>query len=172
METLGSESSVDVSTRTTLRLNLGSGGKRVEGFVNVDLAGDPDIVADVRSIPLGDDSVDEAMAIHVLEHLSRWEAPKALAEWHRVLKPGGRLVVEVPDLLKCCAAIIAGLDDRMGLWGLFGDPVYESDLMSHRWCYSPDELIRLFRQAGFRKVRLYNAQYHKAQRDMRIEGLK
>lgn len=163
---------MELPTRPPLRLNLGSGGKTVEGFTNVDVAGDPDIVADVRCIPLPDDTVDEAMAIHVLEHLSRWDAPKALAEWHRVLKPGGRLIVEVPDLLKCCAAIIAGLSDRMGLWGLFGDPVYQSELMIHRWAYTPDELIAEFRAAGFRKVRLYNAQFHKPQRDMRVEGLK
>ncbi|HUR68802.1 MAG TPA: class I SAM-dependent methyltransferase [Candidatus Thermoplasmatota archaeon] len=49
--------------------------------------------ADVRALPLRAASVDALVAIHVLGHLDDPRA--ALAEWARVLKPGGALVLEV-----------------------------------------------------------------------------
>lgn len=61
----------------------------------------------------------EIYASHVLEHLDfKDEMQAALAEWYRVLAPGGTLYVSVPDL-----AVLAGLflgkqlslDDRFGI---------------------------------------------------------
>jgi predicted SAM-dependent methyltransferase len=163
---------MDLPVAAPLRLNLGSGGRVIEGYTNVDLAGEPDVRADVRDLPFEDETVDEAMAIHVLEHLARWDAPAALAEWFRVLKPGGKLVLELPDLVKCCQNVIAGMGERMGLWGLYGDPSYRVDLMSHRWGWSAEELIVELRAVGFRRVKVREPQFHKKGRDMRLEATK
>lgn len=155
-----------------VRLNLGAGGQVLEGWVSVDLAGEPDITADVRKLPLPDEYADEIQAIHVFEHLYRWEALDTLIEWRRVLKPGGTLAIEVPDLLKCCANILGGAQDRAGLWGLYGDPQYLDPIMVHRWAYSPKELAHLMREAGFAKPKLQPVRWHKKYRDMRFEGVK
>jgi hypothetical protein len=48
------------------------------------------------------------MAIHLFEHFYRWECERVLAEWRRLLKPRGRLVLELPDLHKCCLNIVKG----------------------------------------------------------------
>ena len=159
-----------VHPEQAVRLNIGAGGKVIEGWKSVDLAGDPDIRADVRAIPVPDASVDEAMAIHVLEHLYRWEAPDALREWHRIMKPGGLMAIEVPDLMACCQHVLAHRGERMGAWGLYGDPGYREPLMVHRWGWTDDELIAEMRAAGFTKVRRAIPQFHKKARDMRIEG--
>ena len=45
-------------------------------------------------IPFKDNSVDEVLVSHVLEHVQNWET--AVPESHRVLKPGGVLTVKVP----------------------------------------------------------------------------
>ena len=155
-----------------VRLNLGAGGQVLKGWISVDLAGEPDIRCDVRKLVLPDGYADEIQAIHVFEHLFRWEALDALIEWHRVLKPGGRLSIEVPDLLKCCANILGGGSDRAGLWGLYGDPSYGVDRMTHKWAYSPAELAALMRDAGFPKPKLRPVQFHKKYRDMRLEAYK
>lgn len=156
----------------SIKLNLGAGGQVLEGWVSVDLVGEPDIRSDVRKLPLPDGYADEIQAIHVFEHLYRWEALDTLIEWHRVLKPGGRLALEMPDLLKCCANILGGGNDRAGLWGLYGDPQYLEPLMVHKWAYSPAELANLMREAGFAKPKLKPVQFHKKYRDMRLEGVK
>lgn len=163
---------MDLLALPVVRLNLGAGRRALDGFLTVDVQGDPDIKADVRSLPIPDACVDEAVSIHVLEHLYRWEAPAALREWHRVLKPGGLLAIEVPDLLKCAASIIAGGKERAGVWGVFGDPNYGDPLMVHRWCYTAAELCGELRKVGFARVRVRDPQFHKPYRDMRVEARK
>jgi ubiquinone/menaquinone biosynthesis C-methylase UbiE len=55
--------------------------------------------ANARVLPFADDSFDHALMMDVLEHLYPWELHEALSEAHRVLRPGGRLVVHTaPNL--------------------------------------------------------------------------
>lgn len=161
---------MEVHQEAPIRLNIGAGNKRIDGWLSIDLAGDPDIVADVKQIPVPDGYADEAMAIHVFEHLYRWEAQPALKEWRRVLKPGGLLILELPDLTKCCHAVLAGASERMSIWGLYGDPGYQEPLMVHKWGWTAEELRGELRAAGFIKIKVREPQFHKKARDMRIEA--
>jgi SAM-dependent methyltransferase len=52
----------------------------------------------LTSLPYADASFDRALCLDVLEHLTFEEQPRALAELHRVLRPGGELLVSVPNL--------------------------------------------------------------------------
>lgn len=81
-------------------LNLGSGDLHVEGYLSVDLRDDcgADLVADVRSLPYPDSSIDSIIAHDLLEHHSKFETAPLLAEWHRVLVPGGLLSLRVPNM--------------------------------------------------------------------------
>lgn len=87
-------------------LHLGCGRKGSEGFgeegaeivtLDMEIANKPDIVCCLgkESIALPDDSVDHAIAIHVLEHIGRQgETDEWFHFWedlYRVLKPGGEL---------------------------------------------------------------------------------
>jgi ubiquinone/menaquinone biosynthesis C-methylase UbiE len=47
--------------------------------------------ADAVALPVGDDEFDAAVSVQVLEYVA--DATKALTEMHRVLRPGGRVVV-------------------------------------------------------------------------------
>ncbi len=59
-------------------------------------AGQPDVFGDGQRLPFASGSFDSVVLLDVLEHLS---APSdAMAEAHRVLKPGGVLVMQVPFL--------------------------------------------------------------------------
>ena len=49
-------------------------------------------------LPFADAAFDRALCLDVLEHLSLAEQPRALAELFRVLRPGGELLVTVPNL--------------------------------------------------------------------------
>ena len=56
----------------------------------------PDILGDIKAIPLADNSVDAVICRAVLEHID--DPFKAVAEMHRVLKTGGRCLVSLPFL--------------------------------------------------------------------------
>lgn len=93
----------------TVRLNLGSGDDRRDGYVSVDLREDvADVVCDVRKLEhWGDATVDEILAEDLLEHFPADETVPILEEWARALKPGGALTVKVPNMLALADAISA-----------------------------------------------------------------
>jgi SAM-dependent methyltransferase len=53
-------------------------------------------VADVRSVPFADASFDAIYSMGTIEHFP--ESQEAVTELARVLKPGGRLILGVPNL--------------------------------------------------------------------------
>lgn len=92
-----------------MKLNLGSGYERLPGWDSIDL--DPDTPAtynlDVRDLSgFADDTYDEIRAVDILEHLSYRDTVPALQEWARVLKPGGRMYVQVPAADRMMAAFV------------------------------------------------------------------
>jgi len=80
-------------------LHLGSGPNPLPGWVNVDLLGwKVDVAWDLgRPLPFPDGSMTQVFTEHVIEHLPYETALVVLQEAHRVLEPGGRLRVVVPD---------------------------------------------------------------------------
>lgn len=157
-----------------VRLNIGAGKKRHDGWISIDCDGDADVTCDIRSIPLPDSCADDLMAIHVIEHFFIWEVPAILAEWKRLLKPGGKIVLELPDLMKCCRAFVNGAPHQEGRQGIFGDHSLRNPLMMHKWGWLPKELASVMKQAGFVEVTECSPQFHgkRKNRDMRIEAKK
>ncbi len=155
-----------------LRLHLGCGPRRWPGFVNVDMD-QGDVISDVRSLPYEAASVDEIQAIHLFEHLPRWEAGPTLAHWHTLLKPGGLLVLEMPCFDKIMRMYAEGeRDPRMVQWGLYGDPKYKNPAMMHGWCWSEKELMEEAAQCQFARFRFTEPKFHQKRRDMRMEAVK
>ena len=52
----------------------------------------------ITSLPYDAATFDRVLCLDVLEHLQYADQPRAFAELHRVLKPGGSLLVSVPNL--------------------------------------------------------------------------
>jgi len=77
-----------------MKLHLGCGRRFIPGFVHIDVVDHPhvDHVSSIDNLSfLQDGSVELIYNCHVLEHFKRREIARVLAEWHRVLAPGGRL---------------------------------------------------------------------------------
>lgn len=168
-----------------VRLNVCSGRHVLADWINVDIvasnhpkvSGPPDIVAHMNDIPLPDGSVDEIMCIHGWEHQYPWECSKTIIEWKRLLRVGGLLILEMPDLIKCCKNILSGYTapgkhpDQFGMWGAYGDNRSEDPFMMHKWGWSPQTLSKFLREYGMENVCEDMPQWHaagKSMRDMRM----
>jgi SAM-dependent methyltransferase len=122
--------------------------------LDIDPRCDPDIVASLTDLgEIG--PFDMVFSSHCLEHLSPHEVPVALAEFHRVLKPGGSVVAFVPDLegvepteavlFKSAAGPITGMDLFYGLRSALKVQPY----MAHRTGFVRDTLKAALEGAGF-----------------------
>src|SRR5437764_458879 len=78
--------------------------------VRVDLDPDarPDIIASITDLSIViTGSVDAVWSSHNLEHLAAHEVPIALGEFFRVLKPGGFVLITLPDLQQVAEFVVA-----------------------------------------------------------------
>jgi ubiquinone/menaquinone biosynthesis C-methylase UbiE len=95
-------------------LEIGIGNKMVGNYLkgagmrvtlcDFDPELEPDVVADVRELPLPDASFDLVMACEILEHIPFDTVPQALAELHRVSRK--HVLISVP--FKCILISLAG----------------------------------------------------------------
>ena len=98
----------------------------------------------VTSLPFPDATFDRALCLDVLEHLTYEEQPRALAELHRVVRPGGELFVSVPNL--------AHLQSRIQFL-LRGRLIRTASEVKHPGDRPLFEYRRLAAKAGFELVR-------------------
>ncbi len=119
------------------KLNLGCHLDIREDFVNVDVLDleGVDLQADVSNLSfIPDGRVKEIIAYDLLEHFPFDETQKVLAGWIRLLKPGGKLIVQTPDLERLAKALLDG-----------DLPVFEVQ----RLLYGGQEYASNFHMAGF-----------------------
>lgn len=132
-----------------IRLNLGGRGTKIPGFLTVDLSKehDVDMSADVSKLPIEDDSVSEIYASQILEHFPHVQTLDVLSEWHRVLRPKGKIVIGVPDFDRAVALYKQyGLTDYICNF-LYGDQTY--DLAYHYAPFTFARLAGLLSKGGF-----------------------
>ena len=139
-------------------LHIG-GTEAREGWAVLNIAPGPGVdyaadCTDMTIIPSG--TCREVYASHVLEHLGYdRDLDKALQEIHRILKPGGRLRVSVPDLKILCelfthpsSTVIDQLDImRM----MFGSRANQYDI--HHSGLTMEFMQEFLSDAGFRGIR-------------------
>ena len=85
--------------RAMLKVCLGSGGRPLKGYVNVDInphAPNVDFVHDLNVYPwpFASNSATEVVMEQCLEHLT--DRNRAMKEIHRILRPGGVARISVP----------------------------------------------------------------------------
>lgn len=137
-----------------LRLHVG-GEEAKPGWkiLNVQPGPAVDYVGDCTDLSaFADGSVADIYASHILEHLGyQQKLPRALAEFHRVLKKGGRVRISVPDFEVLCRLFLEArqsLPDRILIMRMaFGGQLDPYDF--HYVGLSFDILGELLRNAGF-----------------------
>lgn len=156
-----------------MKLHLGCGKRRFDGYLNIDLR-DSDMDCDIRKLPFGNDEAEEIIAVHVFEHFYLHEAGQVLAEWFRVLKTDGKLILELPCYDKVIGHIKQEHADNLTRWAMFGDPRthIDGEPALHKWIWYMDELAQLMFNTGFKRVTHEPVMFHRPDRDMRLVGVK
>ena len=149
------------SSTQKLKLNLGSGHHAYPDYINVDLykeVSEPDVVADITDLSwLPDESVDEIVTYHVIEHLGHRKVADFFRECFRKLKKGGEFIFETPDLGEAIEQFAKIRHNSGEIKGDFGDgSIYETiyggqkDSGSiHLGCFTKWQLMCMLKWAGW-----------------------
>ena len=141
------------ATDITLKLNLGGGtGPELPGYEVVDRKNGSEVYP--LSYPNG--CADEVRASHVLEHLPHNTTLAAVEDWVRVLKPGGKLKIAVPDLNFIIGHLQAG-NRELPLEGyLMGGQTDENDF--HHAVFTENKLRNIMYGLGLRRIRRWDSE--------------
>jgi len=166
-----------------IRLHVGCGPHYREGYVNVDPCSPcADLRRPIRALNFPPDSVSLIEGYHVIEHLPPEEAKAFCRSAYRMLRPGGRLVLECPDLLRACRLVseMAESEDLLekspfGLRAFYGCVAARSGSQEdlHKWGYTPRTMRSMLKEAGFERVEVGDGHSDGLPlRDMRVEAVK
>ena len=94
-----------------IKLHIGCGSKYWKSWCNIDanpmedsdthrgkITIQPDLWADIKNMDCKINSIDIICSQHVIEHFYRYEAIEMIQRFYEILKPGGILVTEMPNL--------------------------------------------------------------------------
>ena len=102
-----------------VKINLGSGHWKFDGWVNVDLDAEslPDVLVDLSAaLPFRDGTASFMHTEDFIDQLELDGAQAFLRECHRILQPGGVIRVLTPDVEKLCRMYINEPDALKALW--------------------------------------------------------
>lgn len=141
------------------KLHLGSGGRIIDGWANIDITGLRTIPWDLRNpLPLSPGQVRFIYTEHFIEHIDRSEARRLLNRVRTAMAPGAAIRLSTPDLAKLVKDYQDGrlvrmdhgewypettcrmLNEGMRLWG-------------HQFLYDEPELAALLEECGFSDIR-------------------
>jgi predicted SAM-dependent methyltransferase len=157
-------------TPPSRKLHLGSGGRKITGWLNVDVRrSDYDVDLASGRLPWRSDSFDLVVGQHFIEHLDlHTELLPLLAELNRVIRPDGEIWLSCPDIEKICRSYVDHrmvdlIEDRQRRWpGTYALGEVPSSQMindlfhqfgQHKNLFDFDLLAWALRSTGFANVR-------------------
>jgi predicted SAM-dependent methyltransferase len=139
------------------RLHIG-GKDAAPGWklLNIQAAEGVDYVGDIRDLSqFADASLDAVYGSHVLEHVGYQKAlGETIRSIHRILRPGGKFFVSVPDLDVLCRFFtherLTAADRFHVMRMMFGGQMDEHDI--HYVGLNAEFLAQFLRQGGFGRI--------------------
>jgi hypothetical protein len=148
-----------MSTNDKIRLNIGAGESNLPGFIPIDHK----LGHDALKLDYADGSVDEVYSSHCLEHIHHSHAYEAVKEWTRVLKPGGRIRIAVPDVRKVLRDFSAD-DMPTALLSAWLHGSHDVDTDRHQAEFDEQSLSSLLRLCGIETIEKWAPEYEDCSR--------
>ena len=165
-----------------LKLNIGAGGIDYPGFLSVDLYDKRALIKmDITKLEFDDNSATELMASHVFEHLNPYHSVDILKDWLRVLKPGGKLSMEMPDIEKSCRSFLEKPDyfSRLGVINVIYGSVNTTEeggpdniTAPHLFGWWPESMFYHLQQAGYVDISFPSEKWPHPGDNFRVEAYK
>lgn len=152
------------------KLNLGCGKRLKEGYINCDINPEYEhlgvLQIDAANLSMYHvNEIDEIYTSHVIEHFDFNKGQHVLKEWYRVLKPGGKLIIETPDFYYSCKYFIELYEKyndefiihenvKHQIYKLYGHFFSEpwKPHCYHLFLYTEKELCMVLKNTGFKKI--------------------
>ena len=140
------------------KLNLGCGTRPLDDHYNVDLEPGEgvDLVADIRTLTLPDESFEEILLQDVIEHFTFLEAKDVLCKCFGWLEDGGGIYITTQNL-RVLAYNLSMKDCHESLMWIYGadGSLSGKESLFHRWAYSSESLTALLEEIGYVVHRVY-----------------
>jgi predicted SAM-dependent methyltransferase len=152
--------------RTEISIEVGAGDKKGVGeWLTIDVAPHCDLYWDLRKgIPFPDDRINRLYSSHFFEHLTFSETQQFLQECKRVLIPGGKFLICVPNARMYLEAYVKGESISSTYFGY--EPAYNHTTRidyvnytaymngEHKYMFDQENLVFILKSAGFANVQL------------------
>lgn len=132
-----------------IKLDIGCGIEETtaEGFIGVDAyTPNAEIKANMWDLPFEDGEVDFILSRNALEHISKFQIVPTLTEWKRVLKIGGNIHLEVPDLEWACLWWVTHQTTSWDMDIIYGTQLHEGEF--HKTGFSAKIIFDYFYNLG------------------------
>jgi len=132
-----------------IKVHLGCGDYWFDDYINIDfnIYGGTDMIWDIRKgLPFQPQVVEVIEAYEVIEHLNKHELNDILADWKRVLIPGGTIKISVPDMDGLIE--MYKTDKKRSIEMIYG----LEDHPHHKQGFTKETLQALFEQHEFKNV--------------------
>lgn len=172
-----------LTDRADLKLHLGCGPMHLDGYINVDQdpAACADFYLDFRELKTAfrAGAAAEVLMVHSLSYLNLWEARRLFRTVHQLLRPGGKFILELPDLGKCARHLLdtegdvdAYLEGVRGVYAFDLSQIRdESPITPYAFGWSQWHLCDELKAAGFGDFQVLEPAYHEQPwRDIRVEA--
>lgn len=169
-----------------LKLHLGCGSVYLKDYINIDVSSDSvaDIVSDFRDIYklYHENSVSEILMVHSISYLRLWEGIDFFKDSFQLLKYGGSLILEFPDIEKCATQIIKSknnypdyIEAVRGIYAFdMGQIQRKESFYTYSFGWSAWHIEQELKNIGFSEVKIENPKTHECRiwRDTRVVASK
>jgi hypothetical protein len=182
----GNEGIPLVQNPSLLHLHLGCGSNYLDGWVNVDVMEEckADMIMNFKDIKKNfqPDTVGVILMIHSISYLRLWEARDFFSDAISLIRKGGKLILEFPDIAKCSKALLDSenkvtdyLEAVRAIYAFDMEQIQRKEpFYTYTFGWSTWHISHELKKAGFTTIEIMAPQTHgpRVWRDTRIEAIK